>query len=254
MNKFFYKIKFLFVTLLRLFYSFLKGGENCVVCGKSVYLIPVCEDCKKSVFTFDLSVERCKCCGKVLISEKDVCMECRVTPVFAATDFMLPLYSYRMWNKELMFLWKIKNIRSLSYFFASRVAFALRVKGVRFVVPVPPRKGKISKNGWDQIDELCSLLECFFGFDVLKILERNTEKQQKKLDRAARLITIESAYSMVSEQKLKSALKRVNGVLPDSVCIVDDVCTTGSTLECCAKLLKKYGVKRVGAISIFNVD
>lgn len=251
---FFYKIKFFAVTLIRLCYSLLKGGEECVICGASCLLVPVCKKCSTEHFKYDLLQKRCSCCGKVLISTKETCLECREEPVLVNADFAVPLYSYRLWNKELLYLWKIKSVRSLSYFFASKVAEALNLNGIRFIVPVPPRKGKIAKNGWDQIDELCSILRVFFGFSVLKILERTSEIQQKKLDRSERLMTIESAYKIQESKRVEGILKKFDGCLSEKVCILDDVCTTGSTLECCCKLLKDYGFKQVGVMTLFTVD
>ncbi len=181
-------------------------------------------------------------------------MECRENSVLKHLDFIFPMYSYRLWNKELLFLWKINGQRSLSYFFAAKVSLALGKLGISFIVPVPPRKGKIAKNGWDQIDELCTLLNVFFGHKILRLLERTTKLQQKKLDRENRLNTIESAYRLLPEKVLEKNLKRMKTCLSDKICIIDDVCTTGSTLEACAKLLKEYGFSQVGALTIFTVD
>lgn len=254
MDSFFFRIKFYIVTLFRLFYSLLKGGEECVVCGRKSILLPLCSNCRSKEYRIELNTNRCKYCGKSLISTKDTCLECRENPVLSNADFAFPLFSYRLWNKELLFLWKMQSIRSLSLFFASKVNEVLRLYGVEFVVPVPPRKGKIAKNGWDQIDELCSMLKCFFGFSILNLLERTSEVQQKKLDRNERLKTIESAYRLKSEQKRIKVLKKTGGCLPEKVCIIDDVCTTGSTLECCCNLLKQLGIKQVGVITLFTVD
>lgn len=41
---------------------------------------------------------------------------------------------------------------------------------------------------------------------------------------------------------------RKNVTVPSHVILVDDVCTTGSTLECCAKVLKQHGVASVHAL------
>ena len=78
--------------------------------------------------------------------------------------------------------------------------------------------------------------------------------QQKKLSRSKRLESIKTAYSMCSVEVLERALKPFNGKLPETVCIIDDVCTTGSTLESCAEILKKEGIKTVNAVTLFTVD
>ena len=42
--------------------------------------------------------------------------------------------------------------------------------------------------------------------------------------------------------------------VPDSVCLLDDVITTGATVESCASGLKSAGAKNVLAVSLFTVD
>ena len=185
---------------------------------------------------------------------KEKCMVCRENPVLKSTDSVIPLFSYRLWNRELMFRWKMSEERNFSPLFAKLLCEVLRKTGDKVIVPVPPRKGKIRRNGWDQIEELCTFLEKRNGFRVLRILERNTSGQQKKLSRSKRLESIKTAYSMCSVEVLERALKPFNGKLPETVCIIDDVCTTGSTLESCAEILKKEGIKTVNAVTLFTVD
>ena len=185
---------------------------------------------------------------------KEKCMICRENPVLKSTDTVVPLFSYRLWNRELMFRWKMQEERDFSPLFAGLLCQVLKEFNAKVIVPVPPRKGKILKNGWDQIEELCVFLEKRYGFRVLRILERNSSKQQKKLSRAQRLESIKSAYSLCSRQVFERALKPFSGQLPETVCLIDDVCTTGSTLESCAEILKKEGVKTVNAVTLFTVD
>ena len=144
--------------------------------------------------------------------------------------------------------------RTFSPLFAKLLCQVLRMTGEEVLVPVPPRKGKIRKKGWDQIEELCTFLEKRYGFRVLRILERNSANQQKKLSRIQRLESIKSAYSLASPKVIKSALKAFSGHLPQAICLIDDVCTTGSTLESCAEILKKEGIKTVNAVTLFTVD
>lgn len=118
------------------------------------------------------------------------------------------------------------------------------------VVPVPPRPGKIKKKGWDQIDELCFYLKNIYGVKVYKVLERLSKKQQKKLSRDERLQLIKKGYVLKNNKKIKSFLQNI----PEKIVLIDDVMTTGSTIEACAEALKTAGVKTVVVITLFIVD
>ncbi len=256
MRKIFFEVKEFFVLVFRLLYVFISGGEECIVCGRLVFLRPVCSSCMENHFSVKriMEKERCSCCGKELVSMKEKCMVCREKPVLTSTDRVLTLFSYRLWNRELMFRWKMLGERNFSPLFAKLLCEVLRKMEESVLIPVPPRKGKIRKNGWDQIDELCNFLEKRYGFRVLRLLERNTSGQQKKLSRAQRLESIKTAYSLCAPQVLERALKPFSGKIPESVCLIDDVCTTGSTLESCAEILKAAGITKVNAVTLFTVD
>lgn len=132
-------------------------------------------------------------------------------------------------------------------FFASLCAEALNALQKKYgdfsIVPVPPRPGKIKAEGWDQIEELSELLEMSHGFSVLRVLERVTVVEQKSLNRDERQVSAEKSYRM-----------RENApALPNTICLIDDVITTGSTIESCASALKKSGAKTVFAVSLFSV-
>ena len=249
-------MKQFFVSAFRILYVFISGGEKCAVCGAIVFLRPVCPSCLKQHFDVSriLEKKRCECCGKELVCMQGKCMKCREEPVLKSTDFVLPLFSYRLWNRELMFRWKMQEERSFSPLFAKLLCQVLRKTQNKVIVPVPPRKGKIRKNGWDQIEELCVFLEKRYGFRVLRILERNTSGQQKKLSRSQRLESIKSAYSLCQAPVFERALKPFFGRLPQEVCLIDDVCTTGSTIESCAEILKSAGAEKVHAVTLFTVD
>lgn len=230
------------------------GGTECVVCGTETGAVPICKSCR-ALYDVNLPDDdtRCRKCGKILLSEDELCMECRKNQIFCHTDLVFPLYTYRLWNKTLLFTWKMKSVRSLSDFFAARVAVAARMIGSKIIVPVPPRHGKIKKRGWDQIEELCCLLE-HAGFIVCRMLERVSELEQKKLGREGRLSATDSAYKLKTCNSLSDSLKKIGGKIPKEVLLIDDVITTGSTVESCAKKLKLAGVEKVNVIALFIVD
>ena len=243
--------------LLRVVFALISGGEECVVCGGKSYLYPVCRRCTGAYLAVkdkDFFENRCRICGKELLSTKDTCFDCREKQVIQHIDRMLPLFPYRIWNKELMFKWKSQEIRSLSVFFAKILNQVFKKLDSDVIIPVPPRKGKLQQKGWDQIDELCNLLEYVYGYKILRILERSTTMQQKKLGREGRLNQIGKAYSIIPPQKLQKYLKPYKGTLPESIILLDDVCTTGSTLESCSISLKETGINHITGITLFLVD
>ncbi|MBQ0050832.1 MAG: ComF family protein [Treponema sp.] len=213
----------------------------------------MCKRCLTWMLLGTENSQSCRICGKTLVSEIELCSSCRESPVIKSCDGVYPLYSYRLWKKNLLFSWKMLEKRNLSSIFSKLVYARLnelqKTLGTNLsVVPVPPRPGKIRDRGWDQIDELCRYLHRGWNVKVLKLLRRNSVTQQKKLDRVQRLETIGNAYSLVSQKRLKKI------EIPETVVLVDDVLTTGSTIENCAALLKSLGVKRVLAITLFVVD
>ena len=194
-------------------------------------------------------------CGKALVSEDTLCMQCRDKRILFHTDIVLPLFSYRLWNKTLLFRWKIAGERNLSEFFADIFSSTLR----KFfaddfaIVPVPPRKGKIHTKGWDQIEDVCYFLEKKYGFKIFRLLFRESNQEQKQLGREGRVENIGKSYRMKNESSIKKIIQRY-GYFPKKVILIDDVLTTGASIESCARALKDAGVQTVNALTLFIVD
>ena len=249
MNKFVFNLKNDFLSLCSTLFSFANNRCSCLICGKYCTSVCICKSCYEKYFCVSADFfKRCEKCGKELVSEEKFCMECRESPIFSKTDKVFPLFSYRLWNSDFLCRWKLEDERIYSAFFAKIVNSGLiKLKeyvGDFVVVPVPPRPGKIKEKGWDQIQELCYFLQFKFGWKVENLLERKTSVQQKTLDRKNRMKAIGTAFSVVSKKNI-----------PPKVCIVDDVITTGSTVEACASVIKERNPNcKVYVLSIFIVD
>jgi ComF family protein len=231
------------------------GAEECVVCGAPVFTRPLCRACRQEhILPFSKREQRCKKCGKELISETELCMKCRNAVELSEISFCFAVYPYMLWMKELLFVWKSRGIRLFSPMFAqilSRVLAEEFSRQNKTVVPVPPRPGKIRKKGWDQIDELCAWLKLAHNVPVMRLLRRTTIVEQKKLDKATRKENAKTAYCF--DERAQKKIARGKLELPQTVILLDDVRTTGTTLETCAALLKARGVQDVQALVLFYV-
>jgi ComF family protein len=237
------------------------GADECAVCGKPALKMPLCPAClKKHVLTHEGIETRCKKCGKPLISETGVCMKCRFlestnTPQDTLIEFCFPVFTYRLWMKELLFNWKTRGIRLFSPVFARVIAQALKDElhaDDAVIVPIPPRPGKIKNKGWDQVEDLCAWLELTHNVRVFRVLKRRSKSEQKKLDKQERQVNARKAYCLDERAHKKIAEGKI--LLPRKVILLDDVRTTGATLETCAAALKAEGVEAVKAIVLFGVD
>ncbi len=225
------------------------GAEECLSCGKAAFAMPVCAKCREMLKNYVRlnSERRCSKCGRLLISENGICMECRERASLSSLDALYPLHSYRQWKKDLAFAWKIEGQRRLSPLFADLLYDALRSLGLEkeALVPVPPRADKLRKEGWDQIDELSLLLSKRHGVRILRVLERKDCVQQKTLGRDERLGTSGALYELLPK------FKEGFGV-PEKVVLLDDIVTTGATMEKCAWLLREAGAEKVYGLALFS--
>ena len=199
--------------------------------------IPLCGSCRERIA--EIGGQRCKICGRELYSEQETCYDCRGRD--RACSQVYPLFSYRGGVAALMRGYKSSKRISLAAFWATLMARVIdeRWPGTA-IVPVPPRPEKIAKREWDQIESIALVLEKN-GYGIERILERKASLQQKRLNKEMRKVNAEKAYSLMS-----SAPK----VLPTAVVLIDDVYTTGATIEACAAALREGGVADIAALVI----
>jgi predicted amidophosphoribosyltransferase len=69
--------------------------------------------------------------------------------------------------------------------------------------------------------------------------------QQKKLDMAGRLENAKQAFYLSPKYKKRQ--------VPENIVLLDDVRTTGTTLETCSAVLKQAGAREVRAVVLFDV-
>jgi len=224
--------------------------HGCSVCGQPCTSLDeawygLCDDCRGRIeqeFAETRAMESCEHCGRPLISEKGQCLSCRRTEPLAF-DRAIVLFPYAGKYRKLLASYKFDKRIALGNFFAEIIIKTLEEKSIPLetgIVPVPPRPGKIRKTGWDQVEYIARLLEKDKNCDhhVIRCLKRLMSKSQKELSRKNRQTNMKGRI-ISKKQPPKTAL------------IIDDVITTGSTLEACASALKENGAQTVYALCLF---
>ncbi|MDR2922217.1 MAG: ComF family protein [Treponema sp.] len=225
--------------------------SGCPVCGASCMSVDeawygLCNGCRRRIeqeLAQTQALEACEYCGKPLISEQGRCLYCRRTED-RAFDRAIVLFPYAGKYRKLLASYKFDKHIALGNFFAEKIIKILEQKNIppeAAIVPVPPRPGKLRKTGWDQVEYLARLLEKRrdnYGFPVSRCLKRLRSKSQKELGRENRQTNIRGR---IIPQKQ----------IPKTAVVIDDVMTTGSTLDACACALKEGGAQTVYGLCLF---
>ena len=121
--------------------------------------------------------------------------------------------------------------------------------GADLAVPVPLHPRRERARGFNQADDLARQL----GVPVVPLLQRvRYTTSQIELPADARHQNVRDAFALIPDPRSPLALSGVEGI-PTVVVLVDDVSTTGATLEACARVLKAAGVKEVRALTAARV-
>jgi len=224
--------------------------SGCSLCGQPCASVDeawygLCNDCRAGIeqdIAETQELESCDYCGKPLISEQGRCLCCRRTET-KGFDKAIVLFPYSGKYRKLLSSYKFDKHIALGNFFVEIIRRTLEKKGISpetGIVPVPPRPGKIRKTGWDQVEYLARLLEKgnAYGFPVIRCLKRLRSKSQKELSRENRQTNLKGRIIPKKQ-------------IPKIAVIIDDVITTGSTLDACATALKEAGAQTVYAMCLF---
>lgn len=181
----------------------------------------------------------CFKCGKPLESAtEELCHDC--TDKNFEFKRGVAAFSYSKAMKKSMYGFKYNNRREYGDFYAKSIwEFGDRIISgwdCDVMIPVPLHIKRQRKRGYNQATVLAKALEKYLKLpvdDKFLIRVKNTVPQ-KELETKERKNNIEKAFQTSS-----------NVIKYRKVILVDDIYTTGATINECAKVLKKAGVQEV---------
>ena len=192
----------------------------------------------------------CPCCGKYIDHDADFCNDCKnnITPytgdsVPHGLDGFAAYCEYDHNIDDAILHFKKDPDGNSYYAFACGIAEALRKNGIipdiDMIVPIPITKAKMKSRGYNQTEliarELRFLIDKPYENLLMKIRDTKDQKNMLGKDRSENVKDVFAVDPRVSDLTGKRLL------------VIDDVCTTGSTLSEAAKVLKTGGAAKVYA-------
>lgn len=103
---------------------------------------------------------------------------------------------------------------------------------------IPLSRQRMNERGYNQSQIIAEVISERTGIEIRNVLKRDSHKTaQSKLSGYERMTNIKGIFSVTED------------VMGKNILLFDDVCTTGSTMEECAAVLKQNGAVSVGAVA-----
>lgn len=226
----------------------------CRICEKPLLTasrLPICRDCLDSLR--EISGPLCAACGRPFISpvagevSQPLCGYCRRG--LYHFDLARSYGAYDNAMVRAITLLKYSAVTPLGHWFAARLAELVARQPELFaadvVVPVPLHPTRLRERGYNQAELIARPLARRLRLPCRSfLLVRTRPRPDKlKLTRHERWETVRGAYATR------------HGVRVDNlrVLLVDDVFTSGATLDSCARALRAAGVARVAGLTVARV-
>ena len=222
--------------------------SDCRIClGPLVKIsnLPVCEGCLAKLAPLDGLL--CRLCGEKLFSghaqadDGPLCGLCRrVAPQYRRA---VSFGSYDGELRELIHLFKYNGIRTASTRLAKSLGQAvagLQLPADVVLIPVPLWPGKRQTRGFNQAEAIarafCRLhASGSIQLETSSLVRTRETASQTGLTRKQRRANMRGAFAVTKAEKVRGR----------SILLMDDVMTTGTTVNECARVLLRAGAKEV---------
>jgi ComF family protein len=218
----------------------------CIACRVPVGEAGFCASCWSGI-TF-LDGPGCACCGlpfPVALEGENVCAACLARP--PAFDSARAIFVYDQTSRGAVLALKHADRLELVPGFArwlSRIGRAV-LDDSDLVVPVPLHPFRLWRRRYNQAAELARRLARDRKLSYANALARSrpTPSQGAMASAKARRRNVLGAFKVPDPARVAGR----------HVLLVDDVLTTGATVEACARALKRAGAKRVHVLALARV-
>ncbi|MEA3309494.1 MAG: ComF family protein [Chloroflexota bacterium] len=209
----------------------------CVSCGRLGGWL--CADCAATLPLFVGPL--CVRCGRAW-EGSGLCPVCRETPL--QTNPIRAAFLFEGAIRDVIHALKYRGGADVVATLAPRMreAWLSQEMSGEVLIPVPLHAQREAQRGYNQAALLAVALGREMGLPVVGVLQRvRNTTSQTKLNRRERRANVAQAFTLAATKK---------NFQGKHVVLVDDVATTGATLEACAITLLQGGAKNVSAFTL----
>lgn len=210
--------------------------------------VPICTECLRSFPP--IPAKSCVVCGLPLefagVSESESlkCAACRANTYAFECARSYSIYKER--TVKAILLLKFEQLDPLGKWFADRLAEIVRANEVLancdVVVPVPLHRDRLKDRGYNQAELISKPLA-----KRLKLRHRSVLLVRKRPRPDKHILTLRERWDAVRGAFATSEGSQVDNL---RVLLLDDVMTTGATLDACARVLRQAGAKSVSCLTV----
>lgn len=200
----------------------------------------ICPECEATVKP--ISGPCCFKCGRPVGRDEEYCRECATHPRSFTQGRGIFLYNDKM--KASLIKYKYYGCREYGDFYAKAMCVFARHELTRWnpqlIIPVPLHRKKQRMRGFNQAAYLAQRISGYTGIpvDLNLIIKTKNTKSQKKLNAAERRRNLKEAFQVQGQVRCKRIL------------VIDDVYTTGSTVDAMAECLLEAGAEKVYFLTV----
>jgi len=204
----------------------------------------LCTDCT-SRLDISAGIPACELCGLSLAYFKAPCPNC-VGKGVPHYERVVRLGHFDSPIRELIHRLKYHRAWTVGEMLADRMMREDHVESILleadFLLPVPLHAIRQLSRGYNQSEVIANRLSHLTGVPVACPVERsrNTEMQTHLHSKAHRLANLKNAFKIIDEPEIAGS----------RVVVVDDVLTTGATLQVLARTLRKAKPARLSALVV----
>ena len=211
--------------------------RRCAVCDA---ILPwgqneICETCKGSIQYSTGAL--CFQCGKPVKEEEEYCYDCRNKQHFYRQGVALFSYEY---IRLSLYRFKYAGRREYAKFYGRQMAWFFGEKKELWkpdaLIPVPLHRRKQKKRGYNQAELIANEISVYWKVPVITNLVVRTKNTRP----------MKEIVGTDRQNNLKKAFKLgANDVKLNTIIIIDDIYTTGSTIDAVARVCMNAGIKNI---------